>query len=293
MAIIGNFVDFSLPELLLFLEPGKKTGVLYIEFSPDNIDNSTTQTYYIWLHQGLVIAAAERLDQKGLTLMIDQRGWISERVMSRVMHISAGSINTPLGLFLKSQGLLQPEQLKLLFHAQILRPICNLFQTKNGLFKFNEVASLPMPLTEMTGLNMSATEVTLICLRFLRDWSALAQHLPQPTSGLSSLSVKQPQIRLNPQESQVWEFVNGNVSLQEIAHHIKIPLETVQQIAYRLIVIGITKEDFMVAPLASSTSIVTTEELVQEKSSLKSAVSQSFLTSLVGFLRNKGASVKG
>ena len=60
--------------------------------------------------------------------MITQRGWISERVISRVTQISSSSINTPLGLFLKSQGMLQPEQLKLLFNTQVLRPVCTLFQ---------------------------------------------------------------------------------------------------------------------------------------------------------------------
>ncbi|MEA5574867.1 DUF4388 domain-containing protein [Anabaena sp. UHCC 0451] len=303
MTITGNFADFSLPELLQFLDQGKKTGILYIEFLAEDNDKKKKQVYYIWLHQGRVVAAADRLDQQALTLMIAQRGWISERVISRVTQISACFVNSPLGLCLKSQGLLQPEQLKLLFNSQVLRPVCGLFQVKDALFRFEPTPTLP--LGEMTGLSMSATEVILIGLRALRDWRALEEKLPDPTSGLSGLMVKQPKLQLNAQEWQVWEFVNGQVSLQYIANQLNLPIVNVQQIAFRLIVVGLAEEYFMVAAtptltldesFSTPTPTITFPEPVPEtvpasrlieKSPEKPAVSQSFLKNLVGFLRSK------
>ncbi|TAE58578.1 MAG: DUF4388 domain-containing protein [Nostocales cyanobacterium] len=311
MTITGNFADFSLPELLQFLDQGKKTGILYIEFCVDESNKSKKQVYYIWLHQGRVIAASDRLDQQGLTLMIAQRGWISERVISRVIQISSCFANSPLGLCLKSQGLLQPEQLKLLFNSQVLRPVCSLFQIKDALFRFEPTPTLP--LGEMTGLSMSASEVILIGLRALKDWSALEEKLPDPTSGLSGLMIKQPKLQLNAQEWQVWEFVNGQVSLQHIANQLSLPIATVQQIAFRLIVVGLAEEYFMVATTPNSfnleetlpqpTSTVSFSEPLSEPVTVgknvgkpqksdkteKAPVSQSFLKSLVGFLRNKTA----
>ncbi|MBD2567339.1 DUF4388 domain-containing protein [Anabaena lutea] len=303
MTITGNFTDFSLPELLQFLDQGKKTGLLFIEFLPEGDENRKKQVYYMWLHQGRIVTAADRLDQQGLTSMIAQRGWISERVISRVTQISSCFINSPLGLCLKSQGLVQPEQLKLLFNSQVLRPVCSLFQVKDALFRFEPTSSLP--LGEMTGLSMSATEVILIGLRALRDWTALEEKLPDPTSGLSGFMVKQPRMQLNAQEWQVWEFVNGQVSLQHIANQLRIPIATVQQIAFRLIVVGLAEEYFMVAatptftveePISTSTPTITFAEPVQElvpatkpieKPAEKPPVSQSFLQNLVGFLRSK------
>ncbi|MBD2388496.1 DUF4388 domain-containing protein [Cylindrospermum sp. FACHB-282] len=290
MAITGNFADFSLPELLQFLDHGKKTGVLQIQFSSEQAENRVKQVYYIWLHQGRIITAADRLDQKGLTSMITQRGWISERVISRVTQISSSAISTPLGLFLKSQGMLQSEQLKLLFNVQVLRPICALFQIQNGQFTFNPLDKLPLPLAEMTGLSMSATEVILMGLRALRDWKALAEKLPDCSSGLTSLVTKQPQMQLNAQEWQVWEFVNGNVSLNNIAHHLRIPVETVQQIGFRLIVVGLVEENFLVAPASKLPLEESITEVLAEpvpEPNQKPTVSQSFLKSLVGFLRSK------
>lgn len=289
MAITGNFADFALPELLQFLDQGKKTGILQIQFLSEETENSKKQVYYIWLHQGRVIAASDRFDQRGLTLMIAQRGWITERVISKVIQISPSAITTPLGLFLKSQGMLQSEQLKLLFNTQVLRPICALFQTNDALFTFEPIATLPLP--EMTGLSMSATEVILMGLRSLRDWKNLADNLPECTSALSSLIAKQPQLQLNAQEWQVWEFVNGSVSLNQIAHHLRTPVENVQQIAYRLIVVGLVEEHFLIAAsptpvLEEPTRTITVAEPVQEPTQ-KPNVSQSFLKSLVSFLRSK------
>ncbi|MTJ07321.1 MULTISPECIES: DUF4388 domain-containing protein [unclassified Anabaena] len=289
MSITGNFADFSLPELLQFLDQGKKTGILHIELSSDKNQTNAKQIYYIWLHQGRVIGASDRLDHQGLTLMIAQRGWISERVISRVTQISSCFINAPLGLCLKSQGLVQPEQLKLLFNSQVLRPVCALFQIKDGQFKFEAISTLP--LGEMTGLSMSATEVILIGLRALRDWRALAEKLPDPTSGLSGLSAKQPRLHLNAQEWQVWEFANGEVSLEKIASQLNLSVETVLQIAFRLIVVGLAEEHFMV----TAASIPMIEDSHPEiplvtsvpEPTQKPSVSQSFLKNLVGFLRSK------
>jgi hypothetical protein len=286
MAITGNFTDFSLPELFLFLEQGHKSGLLYIGFLPENNKHCPTQVNYFWLYQGRVVAAADRLDQQGLTLMISQRGWISERVISRVVQICPN--NTPMGLCLKSQGLLQPEQLKLLFNTQVVRQVSTLLEIKDGLFTFDPTAILPT--AEMTGISMSATEVTLTSLRSLRNWSALTDKLPDPTSGLSCAVGKQPDVPLNAQESQVWEFVNGNIPLKKIATNLKIPVETVQQIAFRLIVIGLAEEQFMVASpsgFAAEELIPATSlpELAPVASSQEPVVSQSFLKNLVGFLR--------
>ncbi|MEA5616310.1 DUF4388 domain-containing protein [Cronbergia sp. UHCC 0137] len=288
MTISGNFADFSLPELLRFLDQGKKTGLLEIELSPEAKQNQTKQIY-IWLHQGRVMTVADRLDQQGLTLMIAERKWISERVISRVTQISSCFINSPLGLCLKSQGLLQPEQLKLLYHAQVLLPIGALFQVSDASFKFEPTTNLPVG--EMTGINMSATEVMLTALRSLQNWKALADALPDPTSGLCGVTTKQPQIQLNAQEWQVWEFVNGQVSLKQIAKQLRISVDTVQHIAFRLMIVGLVEEHFMVAnaptpTLEESMPKVTLTKSVH-KSDTISVVSQSLLKNLMGFLWSK------
>lgn len=181
MDLTGYLADFSLPEIFQFLEQELEKGLLSIRALPTE-QNQEMQVHYIWLLQGRIVAAADRLDNKGLISMIAQRGWLSKQVTSTIHDVCP--INTPMGLCLKSQGLLQAEQLNLLFRSQVLGAVSALFQLKNGQFEFDPKSNLPQP--EITGLSLPATEVTLMGLRALRDWTALADKLPEPTAGLSS-----------------------------------------------------------------------------------------------------------
>ena len=121
----GNLAEFSLPELFQFLEQGQKTGAL-------KISNPDGKAFYLWLHHGNIVAAAERLDQKGLLTLLQQRNWLNGRVVSQISPASLG--NSPLGLTLKSQGILQPDQLKLVFRAQVVGLVSSLFEFSEGKF---------------------------------------------------------------------------------------------------------------------------------------------------------------
>ena len=287
MAFTGYLAEFSLPEIFQFLEQGHKTGSLTIRTLP-TAQSQEVQAYYIWLHQGRIVAAADRLDEKGLVSMIAKRGWASDRVALRISQICP--INTPMGLCLKAQGLLQAEQLKLLFRTQVVGLVSTLFELRDGQFEFDAKATLP--LAEMTGLSLPATESTLMGLRTLRDWRVLAEKLPDPSAALISMITGKPQLRLDTLESQVWEFANGTVSLRQIAKQLGLPVEKLQQVGFRLIVTNLVEEIPIIAdaptpPVAATSRVAngTLEPMVS--SSSPTTVSQSFLQNLVGFLRGK------
>lgn len=281
MAITGYLAEFSLAEIFQFLEQGGKTGLLTIcALSEVQVDDR--RNHYIWFNQGRIVAAANALTHQGLTAMISQRGWLGDRAATRLAQ--SCSIDTPMGLCLKTQGLLNVEQLKMLFYNQVMRQVCALFMLKDGWFQFDNKAPLCPP--EMTGLSAPATEVTLAGLRALKDWTALVDKLPEPTSALVSVIEGKPQLKINPTEWQVWEFTNGTVSLNTIAQHLQMPVDTIQQIAFRLIVSGLAEE----VPLILSPPAPTTEldpPKLPPTPTETSTVSQSFLQSLVGFLKGK------
>lgn len=312
MAFTGYLAHFSLPELFQFLQAGYKTGLLTVT-SP----TQTNQSYYIWLRQGRIVAAADSLDNKGLITMITRRGWMDRETALR--NFQGSPINIAIGLSLKTQGLLQAEQLSLLFRAQLNSQVSPLFQLHDGQFEFDVQAQLPNP--EMTGLSIPATEASLTSLRMLRDWSVLEKKLPEATSSLVKKIVGKPQLRLEYSESQVFEYANGKLSLRDIARTIDLPLEKVLQIAFRLITTNLLEESFVVATQTSfqdnpfefedlnSTNafgeltikpVVSKIEPKLEKDrngsssrenktidSKKPAVSQSYLQNLVGFLQSK------
>ncbi|MEM9923445.1 MAG: DUF4388 domain-containing protein [Cyanobacteria bacterium P01_D01_bin.50] len=241
MTFSGYLSTFSLPEIFEFLEQGYKTGLLRIRALKDN-RNQETENHYIWLRQGRIVAAANRLDNQGLVSMIAQRGWVKESIATEKFQASGNKM--AMGLCLKSEGLLSAEQLTLLFRAQIMGQVSPLFELENGKFDCDFQADIPT--VEMTGLSMLTTEATIKGLRNLRNWSALSAKLPDPTSGISKKMAILPSLQLDSQESKVWDYANNQTSLNEIANQLSIPLEKVRQIAFRLIVSNLAEEAFIV-----------------------------------------------
>lgn len=283
MTFSGQFSEFSLAEVLQLLERGQKTGLLTIRAAHSS--SEPLQNFYLWCNQGQIVAAASRLDYKGLATLIHQRDWLGEQSQARL--VEAFKSNHPLGLYLKCLGLLSAEQLKLLFYTQVMRQVCTIFKFPNGWFNFEMKTALP--LSEMTGLSAIPTEVTLEGLRALKDWSSLASKLPDPGSAITALAKGKPEFRINQQEWQVWEFANGTEPLTVIAKQLQLPLEKVQQIAFRLIMVGLIEEiPLIVSPPAPSLEREMQEsELITSSEKSEKPISQSFLQSLVGFLSNK------
>ncbi|HEY9637350.1 MAG TPA: DUF4388 domain-containing protein [Coleofasciculaceae cyanobacterium] len=287
MAITSCLAEFSLPELFQFLDQGSKTGLLTLRFQPDS-HSPEKRVRHALIHQGRIVAVTNRLDHQCLLAMICQRGWISPDVLRE--QVNRCPANVPIGLYLKTQGFLQPEQLRLLFHAQVLQQVCALFRLRDAQFKFDSKATLPT--TEMTGLSLSATEATLMGLRVLRDWKALADKLPEPTSALSRVSLGKRHLRLDSLEGRVWQLANGSIPLSTLASQFKQPVETIQQTAFRLISVGLVAEVPLITPARAKASEEEALEPVAmggtpSKETQGQVPSHFFFQNLLGFLRSK------
>jgi len=281
MATSGYLSDFSLPELFQFIEQGRKTGLLTIR--PGERADASDE-HFIWLHQGQIVACSERTDHRGLVSLISERGWLNQH--SAVKLGDRCPVGTPIGLCLKSHGVLSAEQLQLLFRTQLRQGVFALFDAVQGAFELDTGVVLPM--VEMTGLSLRATEATLLGLRGLRDWSPLADKLPHAGFALVRKQRGQPTLRLDALETQVWELIDRDTSLQAIARQLHQPVDLIQRVAFRLIACDLAEEVPMVEalpepPPSPRRPVVASDE----PDGRQAAVSQSFLKNLVGFLRSK------
>lgn len=289
MSLSSSFTDFSLAELFQLIDQGRKSGCLSVCTLPDlHAAGSKSLHYYIWFRGGRIVATANCLNGQELISKIIKRKW-SNPLKENVSRSATG---TPLGLELKTEGLLSAEQLNLLFASQ-LQQVRQLFEIQTGVFKLDSKATLPW--TEMTGLSLRATEVALMALRALKNWEVLADVLPDVSSGIKSITENKPQFRLNPFEWQVWEFANGTVDLSAIAFQLNQPTLIVQQAAFRLMLAGLVEEVSLYKstpelnnyPMDESQGIAFSwgQKKAPEPNMLK--VSTAFLQNLVGFLRSK------
>lgn len=158
MSIKGFDSDFSFPEILQILEKERKTGLLTLSDLPSGV---MPPVFYIWLERGRLVAAAKSLEPQGLVKLIEQRQWVSDRVLDKLIDWCC-PLDQPLGLCLKNQGVLRPEQLKQLFNVQVLQPVSALFHLNQGHLQFNP--DLRPPRREMTGLSVSAAALKLFVL---------------------------------------------------------------------------------------------------------------------------------
>ncbi|MCA1994622.1 MAG: DUF4388 domain-containing protein [Coleofasciculus sp. S288] len=192
MSTTGFLRDFALPEMFQFIDKGRRTGVLRLRALPD-LQTTLPQVHYLWMYQGRIVAAADRLDQRGLMKLIKQRYSVSNQVGTKLFQLYQNE--QPLGLCLKHQGVLKSEQLKALFQVQVLQPVCALFQLKDAQFKFDQ--NVPIPMREMTGLSIQARvlnqyrlikvlaeKIETRCLDRCFTLTALPVHSPQPLSML-------------------------------------------------------------------------------------------------------------
>jgi Domain of unknown function (DUF4388) len=290
MALTGYLSDYSLAEILQFIQQGSKTGLLSITTESDLVKNIPGTTEYTWFQNGRVVAHARDLSSFGLISMLEKRNWIGVET-STSLRAQSKTLSMPLGLHLKSIQLLEVEQLRILFHAQVLQAVCSLFKLSNAKFNFDDQASVAHIKPEMTGMSVTAVEVSLLGLRVLKDWTNLERKLPAPEFGLQRLQENLPDYKLDTQETQMLKVADGKLSITDIAKELAIPVRLAQQIAFRLTAVGLLKEialDFQPLNLTPQKATIPLAKAISATTeSAKPAISKSFLNNLVGFLRKQ------
>ncbi|BAZ68003.1 MAG: DUF4388 domain-containing protein [Pelatocladus maniniholoensis HA4357-MV3] len=290
MSLSSSLTDFSLAELFQIIDQGRKSGRLTVcRLLNGNAGKAKSQYYFIWFRQGRIVAVSNSLDGQGLITKISERNWVRSQFLEKILLMPRKE--TPLGLNLKTAGILNAEQLNLLFASQI-QQIRELFEIQKGVFKLDSKA--PIPSQEMTGLSLRAIEVALMALRNLKDWKTLAEALPEPDSAIYSITQTKPEIRLHTLEWQVWEFADGTISLDAIANQLNQPIAIVQQAAFRLKIAGLIEEVSFVKSTPEISKFPLDCRLINSPGSGNKKSTEpemlkivtSFLDNLVGYLRS-------
>lgn len=283
MTLAGYLSEYSLAEIFNFVHEGNRTGLLSI-FPDPNPDLNTAAPDYVWFENGRIVAATSGLDGKGLLKTIEQRKLMPLAQIGSV-EPQLRHLPQPLGIYLKSRGLLDAEQLKLLFNAQTIAVVCKLFTFNHRQFKFDP-DKLPIN-AELTGISLPAQEMGMLGLRVLKDWSGLSAKLSDPNYPIQRWSAQQPSFRLDRHELQLWNLADGETPLTQLAVTMGVSIEAVRQISFRLSSFRLVQE-IPTEPLQATIS----SELavpVLDPGYKNSAVSTSFLGNLKSFLKKGSA----
>ncbi len=278
MTLAGYLSEYSLAEIFNFVHEGSRTGLLEIAPAPNALP-APNEPRFIWFEAGRTVAVTSGLDGKGLLMTIGQRKFMSpDQIESVASQLSL--LPQPLGIYLKSRGLLDADQLKLLFNSQTIAPVCKLFELKNRQFQFDPTRS---PLnSELTGIGLPAQEVGMLGLRVLKDWSSLSAKLPDPDYAIQRWSAQQPSFRLDRHELQLWKLADGEITLARLAEKMEISIDLVRQVSFRLSSFRLIQE------IPNEPIVPTNEDIavpVLEPGFKNPPVSKSFLGNLKNFLK--------
>jgi hypothetical protein len=221
----------SLPGALAKLNCYRQSGCLQVR--PCEYESFTLQ---LWFESGRIVGVTDQGEMHELLQMLTRRGWLPQQTAQIVEQFSS-QLPQDLGSYLGERGILSQQQLKVLFHAQVLQRVSGLLKCQVPLMKF--VPNVRLAYAERTGLNLSISELVLQGLRSLRDWQGLASELPLPQMILSRSLLERPFLRLNALETSVWNLANERDSLMDIAAHLGLGVIEVQQIAYCLEIAGL------------------------------------------------------
>ncbi len=281
MSITGCLADFSISEIFQLIEKGQKTGFLAVSALPEDI-TPYSDIHYIWFYRGRIIAAANRLDHQCLAGLIAKNQAVSKRAIAKIVRLCPK--DKPLGLSLKDCGVLSDQKLKQIFQIQVLQRLRTLLEFEDGVFKF--IQNAPIPMREMTGLNVRATEGILIGLRLVQNWNGLVDKLPDPNASLAPTIFGLPPYPLNHRELRVWEYGAETISLTVMAKKMGLPVNAIQKIAFTLIAVGLVEEVSLVPDVLSTQTFDVFSTQSSEKSGRKN-ISFSFLHTLLDLLRSK------
>jgi hypothetical protein len=98
---------------------------------------------------------------------------------------------------------------------------------------------------------MQASQVNLLALRIMRNWSSFVPKLPEKNSALQQL-IHQPKFPLTALEQEVWQMAQSNISLEQLAQSKNISLLEIRKAAFCLMMARLVEE----IPLANFQPII-------------------------------------
>jgi len=201
----GNLACFEVPDLLTFLNLGRRTGALVME-RPDY----ETKLY---LREGRPVFATSTAEQLRFGTLLVKMGKVSEDTMERIAGKQRGA---RIGQALLQEKILTEEELAILLKVQVSEVIFDTFEWHDGEFTFYD--RVPPPATAVT-LDMDVQNLIIEGVRRMDDREKTSTAFPD--RALVVEAVVNPQrvrqsVTLMPEEWQVFFVVDGRRTIAEI-----------------------------------------------------------------------------
>ena len=238
----GNLAKFEVPDLLTFLNMGRRTGVLVMEH-PD-------QETKIFFREGKPIFGNSTKEELRIGNMLLRQGKIDVPTLERILTKHKG-VGQRFGQVLLMENILTPPELASFLKIQVSEVIFDTFDWRQGSFSFYD--RIPPPETAVT-LEMDIQNLIMEGVRRIDERGRLSEVFPDLNMIAEAVAnperIKQS-VTLTREEWQVLFLVDGRRSLSEISRLAGNPDELATlQIIHNLVVANLVS---VVAPLSPPT----------------------------------------
>lgn len=222
----GNLARFEIPDILTFLNMGRRTGVLVLEH-PE-------QESKIFLREGRPIYATSTKEDLRVGNMLVRQGKVQGAELERILSLR--NPGQKIGEALLQHKILRAEELASFLKVQVSEVIFDTFTWRGGLFSFYD--RVPPPETAVT-LAMDLQNLIMEGVRRIDERGRLSEVFPD--LNMVAEAVANPErvkssVTLTQEEWQVLFLVDGRRTLSEICRLAGNPDDlTTLQILYRLV----------------------------------------------------------
>jgi hypothetical protein len=203
----GNLSRFTVPDVLTFLNMGRRAGLLALE--------RTEQETKLFLRDGNVVFATSTRDDFRLGALLVRMGKLAESSLDRILSAQKSG-RFRLGHRLIAQKVVTETELASFLKVQVSEIIFDTFSWTDGMFTV--WAGVTPPATAVT-LEMSLQNLLMEGSRRIDERGRLKELFPDLTMAVDVVSnperVKQS-ITMTPEEWQVFFLADGRRSLSEV-----------------------------------------------------------------------------
>jgi curved DNA-binding protein CbpA len=203
----GSLKAFKLPDLLIGMQRGTKTGILEI------VSDSIVKRIYI--KNGDMIFATSSNEEDQLGEMLLKEGKITIEHFNQASHLLL-TTGQKLGKILVDMSCLKPRELYLSVQRQVREIILSLFTYEESSFEFREG---PLPGKDLITLVISAANIIYSGMKRIRSFVYLKQMCPSPDDMLvmsqNPMNAFQS-LDLLEEDKKILSLIDGNSTLKEI-----------------------------------------------------------------------------
>ena len=203
----GSLTPFEVPDVLTFLNMGRRTGVLVME-RPD-------QETKLFFREGNPVYATSTKSDLRLGNMLVRLGKVAPDRMERVLARQRAGGHR-IGQILLSESVLKEDELASFLKVQVSEVIFDTFEWRDGIFSFFD--KVEPPVTAVT-LQMQLQNLIMEGVRRIDERGRLSEVFPDleaiPEVVANPERVKQS-ITLTQEEWRVFFLIDGRRSLSEV-----------------------------------------------------------------------------